>query len=492
MPRTPSATVTATTVFVLLLCVVWAAAAAAAEPSAGGGASPPNAAGGYTADDDVPPRKYSVGDLSVFQENAREGLVTVVFANNVYFEQGLVQNLHCSWRRIGFESYVIVAVDAAAHDNLQLLLQGQRKAHWAPGWWRGVGGGLLRPTNVKTPGYVSFIHRRTRFIEHLLLATTLDVLLCDADTVWTRDLIADGTVPYSPPHMKAAGTARCDAFVVNSAHRGGLGSESVEPLGGFLLARNTDNTRLWYRTWTAMEACLQSKEQPAMHASLRVLHAHFARPFRVQEDVGARGAAVGRAEPVLCVLHDAHFPTGFHMSYGYLKDYPDVRAIALGHASISDKANKEEWMRRHGWWLLTPSGECLVDSLGWMAATSSEIRPSERRRLSGVKNLEVVHWMKEGPGGRQCTPYMQQRLPVLRRQVAEAVEGRVQQMLRAAEEGGGEQAGGLGMLPRFTLHAALVSVLLVIVLQRMRGRAAPILSSSSPRLRNRKPFAMLG
>eukprot|EP01061_Rhynchopus_euleeides_P028408 TRINITY_DN46293_c0_g1_i1.p1 TRINITY_DN46293_c0_g1~~TRINITY_DN46293_c0_g1_i1.p1 ORF type:complete len:456 (+),score=148.45 TRINITY_DN46293_c0_g1_i1:112-1479(+) len=375
---------------------------------------------GYEGEDDTDPLRYRIDGVDVFTRNARDGLVTVVFANNVYFEQGLIQNLLCSWRRIGYESYVLVAVDAKARDNLATLVP-PGKVHWNPAWWRGVGSGLLRPTNIKTPEYVSFIHRRTRFIEYLLLLTEIDIMLCDADTVWTRDLIRDGTVPYLPSTEHIRDARRCDAFVVNSAHRGGMGSEMVEPLGGFIVVRNNNNTRMWYRAWTAMEACLQSKEQPAMHASLKVLGAQFVRPFFYEEDLHTKKHPADT--PVLCVLHDGYFPTGFHMSNGYLKDYSHTRAIALGHASIQDKSAKQAWMERFNWWFLQPGMVCDITKLTLEATAKTEL-PTSRRMLSGVKHLSVVHWMKEGPGGRQCTDYIQGKLPALRGQVEAAMSQR--------------------------------------------------------------------
>ena len=395
------------------------------------------------------PGEYPIRDTKIFLDNADRGAVTVVFANNVYFEQRLIQNLLCSWRRISFHAYVVVAVDSVANTNVRTI---EDKVHWGPEWWKGVGTGLLRPTNVKTPEYVSFIHRRTRFIEFLLLNTVLDIILCDADTVWTRNLLLDGTLPMQSPYDQE--TQRCDAFVVNSAHRGGKGSDMVEPLGGFIGVKNNNNTRMWYRAWTAMEACLQSKEQPAMHASLRVLDARFVRPFFFEEDMTRTKKPITPTQPVLCVLHDAYFPTGFHMSNGYLNDYPHTKAIALGHASIPEKTGKQEWLTKYGWWYLTEEGTC--DMLKTTEVTSKGDILMTRKMFTGVKNLEVVHWMKKSETGRQCTEYVTEKLPELARQVAQAVAER-----RLAKPARSDY-------PRLFVHHAPLFMLLLLFLYLFR------------------------
>ncbi|KAJ9457293.1 hypothetical protein DIPPA_10809 [Diplonema papillatum] len=410
-------------------------------------------AGSPGVDEDVSPH-YDLGDTAVFSQNARRGLVTVVFANLAYLEQGLIQNMLCSWGRIPYPHYVLVAVDEAASAGVAKLSPGQ--THWHPPYWRGIGSGLLRPTNQKTPEYVAFIHKRTRFVEALLLLTNLDVLLCDADTVFFRDPLADGTVPFWDPDSD-----RCDAFVVNSAHRGGKGPDRVEPLGGFIAVRNNARSRLWYRTWTAMEACLQSKEQPAMHASLRVLDARFARAYQYRADLEYQVYAA--TQPVLCVLHDAHYPTGFHMTDGYLKDYPDTSYITLGHASIPEKTNKQPWMAELGWWFLGPDGQCPAPRGGGGAVAAP--RPSKKKLEPSVKHLAVVHWKREGPDGRDCTRIIAERVPGLKLQVADALakreQRRQQQHEAAAARNSSEGDSARESLGQYQLPLALTVVMIL-------------------------------
>eukprot|EP01063_Lacrimia_lanifica_P019947 TRINITY_DN27342_c0_g1_i1.p2 TRINITY_DN27342_c0_g1~~TRINITY_DN27342_c0_g1_i1.p2 ORF type:complete len:446 (+),score=104.91 TRINITY_DN27342_c0_g1_i1:75-1412(+) len=364
--------------------------------------------------DDVPPARYAVGNTEVFARNSRSGQVVVVFVNHEMWRQRLVQNLHCSWRRIGFQGYVFVAVDDAAHRSL-VALEPDRVHYHAP-WWVGVGGHLLRATNVKTEDYVGFIHRRTRFVEALLLSTELTVVVCDVDTVWTRDFLIDGTIPFAEPAAE-----RCDGFVVNSAHRGGGGPAAVEPLGGFIVARNNHRIHMWYRVWTALEHCLQSKEQPAMHAALHVLQARFARQFHLPRDLVARNLTAD-GELVLCVLHDAYFPTGFHLDGTYFTDdYSGGAAIALAHASISNKSAKEEWFAGKGLWLVDGRGECLASPANPERFNTTRHAVTDPQKLrSGLRRAHIGHHtdLSQRAGSEMnCTAMALAALPAYRVQV---------------------------------------------------------------------------
>eukprot|EP01065_Artemidia_motanka_P010324 TRINITY_DN1545_c1_g1_i1.p1 TRINITY_DN1545_c1_g1~~TRINITY_DN1545_c1_g1_i1.p1 ORF type:complete len:615 (+),score=223.18 TRINITY_DN1545_c1_g1_i1:52-1845(+) len=299
----------------------------------------------------------AVKDAALFRRRADGDRVAVAFANAEYFRKGLVQNLVCSWRRLRYTAYVLVAVDAEAAAWAQRLEYGEH-LHWDAEYWAGTSGGNLRGDYNTTATYLHFIQRRTRFVSGLLHGTALDIVMTDGDTAWLRDPMEAAEV---------AGAPRCDAFVVNDEHRGGKGPERVEPVGGFLVVRNNERTRRWYRVWTAAQACLRSREQPALHASLLLLDA------ALQPSVD-RASNATEADLLLCVLPAPRFPTSAHLAMRpgpqgpesqYMLDYglTDPRGltdVAVAHANLKWKANKVLWMRQFGWWLWDDDrGKCV-------------------------------------------------------------------------------------------------------------------------------------
>ena len=348
-------------------------------------------------EEDYPPSVYDIGDSSIFNKHSTRGIVTVTFANKVYFDQGLLQNLMCSWKRLKFESFIVVAVDPKAYEE-SIALDHER-THWYAKWWSGISSRLLRPTNKKTIEYTRFIHKRTRFIEALLHQTDINILLCDADIVWLRNPLTDGTIQLNQ--------YLCDAFIVNSAHRGGRGADNVEPLGGFLLVRNNKKIKIWYRLWTAMAACLQSKEQPAMHAALRLNNATFIRPFRYNSDLG--DTVDSEIAPNLCVLHDAYYPTGFHVSSVYNSDYPSMDFVTIAHASIVNKTGKQEWLEQHQWWFLNSDQTCKSNISDVSSGGGGKVQaalPPAGRMPSFIKHKHITNWMKESFDGVQCSAHL--------------------------------------------------------------------------------------
>eukprot|EP01060_Flectonema_neradi_P004238 TRINITY_DN12767_c0_g1_i1.p1 TRINITY_DN12767_c0_g1~~TRINITY_DN12767_c0_g1_i1.p1 ORF type:complete len:424 (+),score=58.41 TRINITY_DN12767_c0_g1_i1:404-1675(+) len=400
-------------------------------------------------EDDYPPSTYNIGDTSAFLKYANKKVVTVTFANKVYLDQGLLQNLLCSWKRLDFRSFVIVAVDSQAAQKMESIEPD--RLHWYSDWWNGISSGLLRPSNKKTVEYMRFIHKRTRFIEALLHQTDLNILLCDADIAWVRNPLTDGTIQVSQQ--------LCDAFVVNSANRGGRGADNVEPLGGFLLVRNNQKIKIWYRVWTAMAACLQSKEQPAMHAALRLINATFIRPFRYNSDLS--DAVDSEVSPNLCVLHDAYYPTGFHVSSVYMQDYKNMDLVTLGHASIVNKTGKQDWFKQYNWWLLDDDNNCVAGSGNGTRRVKQAPLPPPNRMPSLIKHIHITNWMKESLDGVPCTQHLTPRIPTYVRQVEEAVR------LRLSGGMGNHQHHGHNMVTSmnallFCSFTVMLSIIVVI------------------------------
>eukprot|EP00755_Sulcionema_specki_P000039 Sspe_Gene.114513::Locus_100148_Transcript_1_1_Confidence_1.000_Length_873::g.114513::m.114513 len=202
---------------------------------------------------------YDIGDTRVFGD--KQSPVAVTFANEAYMKQGLVPNLVCSWRRLKWEAWVVVATDEAAYE-MGRARGYEGHLHWHAPYWKGSERGQLREDYNTTTAYLHFIHRRTKFMEGLLhLLPSQNFILTDGDTVWMHN-------PITAVQRVYPDSSRCDAFVVNDAHRGGDGPSRVEPVGGFLVLRNSPRLRALYRIWTATQSCLQSREQPAMHCAL--------------------------------------------------------------------------------------------------------------------------------------------------------------------------------------------------------------------------------
>jgi hypothetical protein len=159
----------------------------------------------------------TLADVSLFERRAVDGYVTLMFANRAYMDDGFVQNLVCSFRRLAVKNWVLVAVDSDAYDVARKY-DIQQFTHFDAAYWHGVGGESLRNSSKVTDVYLQFIHRRTNFVRLLLYATKLNVIITDADSVKTTQNSISNSLGFR---------FACQSAAVGLAARSGVADAGV-------------------------------------------------------------------------------------------------------------------------------------------------------------------------------------------------------------------------------------------------------------------------
>eukprot|EP01063_Lacrimia_lanifica_P040658 TRINITY_DN9309_c1_g1_i1.p2 TRINITY_DN9309_c1_g1~~TRINITY_DN9309_c1_g1_i1.p2 ORF type:complete len:431 (+),score=130.79 TRINITY_DN9309_c1_g1_i1:1242-2534(+) len=376
---------------------------------------------------DAPADTDAIGAVGVFAKWARHRTLAVAFTNAAYVEEGLVTNLMCSWRRMGWTAYVVVATDAAAAAGLAEV-DAEGHVHWHAPYWAGTSAAKLRTTYNATAAYVAFIQKRTAFARALAArlpgeAAVDYLILTDGDTVWLRDPMAVVAAAAAAALGAAAGgpelaasaallrRSRCDGYVVNDVVQMDAAERRVEPVGGFIIWRLGDRVDGLYRLWTEVMECLGSREQPALHAALSLTDARSA-PL-------AAGAAA-RPPPgtlLLCLLPEYHFPASevltlrlgtspdggavseYLRRYGLRSPRDAAATVAVAHANLKYKQdnNKVAWLAQFRMYFYNAAAKACVDPPG----PAPTLRPIAVPAPSPARTTPIqagVGWARLGDG----------------------------------------------------------------------------------------------
>ena len=265
---------------------------------------------------------------AVPHERTDRKLIFPIFCNSAVMP--LLKNLLCSLKRLGVRYWVVVAMDARVCPELQRanFLDSELRctfpyAQTAEMASAASSGQLM----VGSASFWQLVIQRITWIRWLL-SEGYDVLQCDVDVVWLRDVrtVLEAS-PWSEQHLLVQRDA-------------GYGLNC-----GFYLARASNFTVTLMERWiTDMGAngshTKHSKEMYEQHSFSHVIHTMRSRYLR------STGAPVLR----LGQLNQSEFPTGkLWMSYPMLTNKQTAQVVHLNWV----KSTKKLHLRRDNLWFLT-------------------------------------------------------------------------------------------------------------------------------------------
>jgi len=309
-------------------------------------------------------------------------------ANDAYVRSEMLQNFLCSLSLLPYADFLIsrlvfLPLDSDTgtyvHNHYPLITSFDSSKYWH------VDEGFLRTSSGATPSYFSYVIRKAIFLLKILETQNSDFLWTDSDLIWKQDPLPFFLGNGGEGEEEGGG---CDFFFTDGVrwHIDFLKHLDPRVNAGFYYARNTENTKLLFRTWVTLLLEIQhkkgaDKEQTTLNQVFAILLAKNQLQFHYPVD-GPYPSTHIPGMVTICFLPMVEFPKWEELDDSQGK-------VVIAHANVVQKSSKDEELKRLGFWRLQGDGSCPeMEKLG-RAKRDRERKERERKERERIDKERI-------------------------------------------------------------------------------------------------------